>query len=529
MFEDLCGRPSRSQVSEARPGAPAFLFFGAMLVAAAMMMGCHGPKADKSTVVFLIESSPTSLDPRIGIDAQSEHIDELLFDGLVVRDASFRVAPGLAERWEQPDPLTLIFHLHSGIHFSDGRLLTSRDVVWTLESMRNGAIITPKAASYASVASIEAKDAATVVLHLKSPDNFLLTNLSSGAMGIVPYGSGRDFWQHPVGSGPFRFVSQEIDKEVVIERNPMSWQRDAGNVARVRFAVVPDPITRALELRKGSADLESNSLLPDMLPVLAAEKHLVVESVGGTQVQYLAFNTVDPILRDARVRQAIACSIDVPLILKTLQAGRARPTVSLLPSTHWAWNGDVPRYEYDQRRSEHLLEEAGYRRGADGVRLHLTMKTSTDEGTRLLAATLQQELAQVGIALELRSFESATFLQDLTRGSFQMYALRWIGGNEQPEIFGYAFSSARIPPKGANRGRYSNPKLDALLDDAGKSTDQARRKTDYAQAQEILARDLPAVNLWYKDSIVVHNRRVSGIVLSPSGSFKFMCTLRVQM
>jgi peptide/nickel transport system substrate-binding protein len=501
-----------------------------MLAAVAMMMvGCHAPRVDKGTVVFLIESSPTNLDPRVGIDAQSEHIDELLFDGLVVRDASFRVAPGLAERWEQPDPLTLIFHLHGGVKFSDGRPLTARDVVWTLESMRNGTLITPKAASYASVASVEAPDAATVVLHLKSPDNFLLTNLSSGAMGIVPYGSGRDFWQHPVGSGPFRFVSQEIDKEVVIERNPLSWQKEDGNVERVRFAVVPDPTTRALELRKGSADLESNSLQPDMLPVLAKQKNLIVESVGGTQVQYLGFNTVDPILRDARVRQAIACAIDVPLIVKTLQAGRARPAVSLLPSTHWAWNGDVPRYDYDPQRAERLLEEAGYRRGLGGVRLRLTMKTSTDEGTRLLAATLQQELAQVGIALELRSFESATFLQDLTRGSFQMYGLRWIGGNEQPEIFGYAFSTARIPPKGANRGRYHNPELDALLDDAAKSTDQAKRKEDYAKAQEILARDLPAVNLWYKDSIVVHNRRVSKIVLSPSGSFKFVCAMWLQM
>jgi peptide/nickel transport system substrate-binding protein len=548
MFEGLGGGISRSQVSNARPGAPRFLFFNAMAprflfftgflffgailtVAAMMMMGCHGPRADKSTVVFLIESSPTNLDPRIGLDAQSEHIDELLFDGLVVRDASFRVAPGLAERWEQPDPLTLIFHLHAGVLFSDGRQLTSRDVLWTLESMRNGAILTPKAASYTSVASIEAPDAATVVLHLKVPDNFLLTNLSSGAMGIVPYGSGRDFWQHPIGTGPFRFLSQEIDKEVVIERNPRSWQADTaqGNVQRVRFAVVPDPITRALELRKGSADLESNSLLPDMLPVLAAQKHLVVESVGGTQVQYLAFNTIDPMLRDARVRQAIACAIDVPLILKTLQAGRARPAVSLLPSTHWAWTEDVPRYDYDPGRSGRLLDEAGFRPGADGVRLHLTMKTSTDEGTRQLAATMQQELAQVGIALELRSYESATYLQDLTRGSFQMYALRWIGGNEQPDIFGYAFSTARIPPKGANRGRYHNPELDALLDDAGKSTDQEKRKQDYIRAQQILARDLPAFNLWYKDSIVVHNRRLSKIDLSPSGSFKFVCAMWLQM
>jgi peptide/nickel transport system substrate-binding protein len=496
-----------------------------------LLTSCHSPRIDKGTVVFLIESSPTNLDPRIGTDAQSEHIQELLFDGLVVRDASFRVAPGLAERWNQPDPLTLIFHLHPDVHFSDGRPLTSRDVLWTLKSMRDGTIITPKGASYASVASIEAPGAQTVVLHLKYPDNFLLTNLSSGAMGIVPYGSGRDFWQHPVGSGPFRLVSQEIDKEVVIERNPLSWQQDSsqGNIQRVRFAVVPDPITRALELRKGSADLESNSLLPDMLPVLAAEKHLAVESVGGTQVQYIAFNTIDPILRDVRVRQAVACAIDIPLILKTLQDGRARSAVSLLPQTHWAWTGNVARYDYDPSRAASLLDQAGYRPGRDGTRLHLTMKTSTDEGTRLLAATLQQQLAQVGIALDIRSFESATYLQDLTRGSFQIYALRWIGGNEQPDIFGYAFSTARIPPKGANRGRYSNPRLDALLDDAGASTDQARRTSDYVQAQQILAQDLPAFNLWYKDSIVVHNRRLSGISISPSGSFEFLSTARVQM
>ena len=496
-----------------------------------LLTSCHSPRSDKGTVVFLIESSPTNLDPRIGTDAQSEHIQELLFDGLVVRDASFRVAPGLAERWDQPDPLTLIFHLHPDVHFSDGRPLTSRDVLWTLKSMRDGTIITPKGASYASVASIEAPGAQTVVLHLKYPDNFLLTNLSSGAMGIVPYGSGRDFWQHPVGSGPFRLVSQEIDKEVVIERNPLSWQQDSsqGNIQRVRFAVVPDPITRALELRKGSADLESNSLLPDMLPVLAAEKHLAVESVGGTQVQYIAFNTIDPILRDVRVRQAVACAIDIPLILKTLQDGRARSAVSLLPQTHWAWTGNVARYDYDPSRAASLLDQAGYRPGRDGTRLHLTMKTSTDEGTRLLAATLQQQLAQVGIALDIRSFESATYLQDLTRGSFQIYALRWIGGNEQPDIFGYAFSTARIPPKGANRGRYSNPRLDALLDDAGASTDQARRTSDYVQAQQILAQDLPAFNLWYKDSIVVHNRRLSGISISPSGSFEFLSTARVQM
>jgi peptide/nickel transport system substrate-binding protein len=503
---------------------------------AAILTGCatHPAKPSDGSVVFLIESSPTSLDPRIGIDAQSAHIDALLFDGLVTRDASFQFSPGLAERWEEPDPLTTIFHLRSGVQFSDGRPLTSRDVLWTLNSMRNGQIPTPKAASYISVASIEAPDPATVVVHLKTPDNFLLVNLSTGAMGIVPDGSGRNFWQHPVGSGPFRFVGQEIDKEVVIERNPLSWQPDPGpgSIRRVRFAVVPDATTRALELRKGSADIASNSLPPDMLPVLADSPGMQVESTGGTMVQYLTFNTVDPILRDPRVRQAIAFAIDRELIRTTLLGGRARLAASLLPERHWAYaasDAGAPQYIYDPARARQLLDRAGYHPDASGIRLRLTMKTSTDDGTRMLAATLQQQLAQVGIALTIRSFETATFLQDLTHGSFQMYSLRWSGGNEQPDIFGYAFSTARIPPKGANRGRYRNPQLDTLLNDATHAPNLSQRREDYAQVQQILARDLPSFNLWYQDSILVHSSRVSGIAVSPSGGFEFLTSAKLQM
>jgi peptide/nickel transport system substrate-binding protein len=433
----------------------------------------------------------------------------------------------LAERWEQPDQLTLIFHLRAGIRFHDGRPLTSRDVLWTINSMLNstrpGAVITAKGASYASVASMQAPDDRTVIIHLKHPDNFLLNNLSTGAMGIVPEGSGRDFWQHPVGTGPFKFVSQQIDQDVVIERNPSNWSVSP-KIARVRFAVVPDAITESLELEKGSADLAINSLPMDSLPILAARKDLQIEETPGTQIHYLAFNLRDPLLKDVRLRQAIACSINRNLIIQTLMLGHAQSSLSLLPSTHWAWTDDVARYDYDPARADRLLNEAGYPRANNGVRLHLTMKTSNDEGARLLAAVLQQQLAAVGIALDLRSYEYATFYSDVTRGAFQMYALRWIGGNEQPDIFGYAFSTARFSPKGGNRGHYSNPKLDALLDDAAESADLAKRRADYVSAQQILARDLPSLNLWYRDTVVVHNRRLTNVVPTPSGTYTFLET-----
>jgi peptide/nickel transport system substrate-binding protein len=249
-----------------------------------------------------------------------------------------------------------------------------------------------------------------------------------------------------------------------------------------------------------------------------------VNAAPGTEIQYLAFNTRDPILKKVLVRQAIACAIDRELIIRALFHGHARPAVSLLPPSHWAWTGDVERYDYDPARAERLLDEAGYRRGADGIRLHLTMKTSTDERARLLAAVLQQQLARVGIALDIRSNEFATFYADVTRGAFQMYALQWIGGNEQPDIFSYVFSSDRFPPKGANRGRYANSRLDALLDDADQSREMNGRRADYVEAQQILARDLPSVNLWYLDTLVVHNRRLTHVFPSPSGSYSFLET-----
>ena len=131
-------------------------------------------------------------------------------------------------------------------------------------------------------------------------------------------------------------------------------------IERVRFAVVPDAITESLELEKGSGDVAINSLPMDSLPVLRhAAESCRSKTPPGTQIQYLAFNMRDPLLKDARVRQAISCAIDRDLIIRTLLRGHARPAVSLLPPSHWAWTGDVPRYDYDPARAEQLLDEAG--------------------------------------------------------------------------------------------------------------------------------------------------------------------------
>jgi peptide/nickel transport system substrate-binding protein len=156
------------------------------------------------------------------------------------------------------------------------------------------------------------------------------------------------------------------------------------------------------------------------------------------------------------------------------------------------------------------------------------MKTSTEESTRLLAAVLQQQLREVGIALDIRTYEFATFLADVTSGAFQFYSLRWIGGNEDPDIFDTVFHSTNIPPKGRNRSFYSNPRVDVLIDRARRESDQNVRKRLYAELQELLAQDMPYVNLWYFDNVLVHSKRVHGITLNPSGNYNFLKTAELQ-
>jgi len=515
---DLRRRRPRSEVRRLLVRGLVALLHVALLA----LLSCSA-KPDPNTLVMIIESSPTNLDPRVGVDAYSERIDNLIFDDLLSRGDDLNVAPGLAARWEVPDPLTYVFHLHHGVKFHDGRALTSRDVKWTFDSLLQGKIRSTKAAVYKFVDHIEAPDDLTVIFHMKEQDATLLWNLSDGAIGIVPESSGDEMTRNPIGSGPFKFISAETDQDVVLERNDEYWGEKA-KLARVRLAVVPDATTQALELRKGSADVAINaSYSPDTVLTLGQERNLLVEHAAGTRLAYVGFNVRDPILKDVRVRQAIAYALDRRPMIDYLWRGQAQPARSVLPPQSWAYNGGVPAYDHDIDKANRLLDAAGYP-AMNGVRFHITMKTSTDENTRLMVAVMQQQLREAGIALDIRSFEFATFFADVQHGAFQIYSLRWIGGNEDPDIFEYAFDSAKFPPNGANRGFYSNPKIDALIDKARREIDPQVRKPLYAEVQRILAEDVPYINLWYFDNVLVHTRRVRNLKLNPAGNYDFLRT-----
>ena len=534
-----------------------------------MVVGCHGGVArEAGTVVVILESSPNNLDPRQGTDAQSERVGGLIFDALVKKDENYNLRPWLATSWEQPDALTWVFHLRDGVRFQDGRPLEAEDVVWTIESLiepKLAGLITAKSGAFAAVERAEARDRLTVVVRMKRPDAGLLFNMSDGLFGVVPRGAGGDFGMHPVGSGPFRFVSQAQDKEVVLERFEDCWSQnptlsqstrkdgapsallpthrgetamdgapssgapDSSEIQRVRFEVVPDTITAALELEKGSADAASNVLTPDMVYALRDAPGLETASGPGSNVWYLNFNVTDPALRDKRVRQAVALAMDREAIVAALWRGHARLADTLLPEGQWAaaTDAEIAHYPHDPARAAALLQAAGHPAGRDGVRLRLSLKISQDETTRLLAAVLQQQLRAAGIELRIRSAEFGTFYADVTHGAFQMYILKWIGSNEDPDIYRYMVSSESFPPKGANRGHYVNARVDELLAKAAAETGpaaevEARRRAEYVEVQKILADELPAIPLWDPENEVVHTRRLQGVVSRGDGNFDFL-------
>jgi peptide/nickel transport system substrate-binding protein len=495
-----------------------------LLIAATGLTGCQKQR-DPNTVIMLIEFAPTNLDPRIGTDAQSQHIGELIFDSLLRRDIHSQLQPSVALKWESPDPLTYILHLRSDVKFHNGKPLRARDVKYTLDSLISGELKSLKSGSYSRVSAVDDPDDLTVVIHLKEAYASFLWNLTQGAFGIVPEGSGTELMQNPIGSGPFRFKASALEEYVLLERNPDYWG-GAPPLERVEFKIVPDATTRALELRNGSADLALNSLPADTVESLRHEPNLKVVQNSGNTYQYIGLNIGGGKL-PLPVRQALAYGIDRDSLIRNLWRKLVRPADSVLPMEHWAHAPGLKFYEYNSATAISILDAAGYKPASDGCRVRLEMKTSTDQSGRELSAVLQEQLRQIGVCLEPRAYEFATFYADISKGNFDLFSLRWIGGNEDPDIFEYVFHSQKAPPIGANRGRFSNAKADALIERARAITDIAERRQIYVELQKLLNDELPYIHLWYLDSVAVHRSSLSIPRPSPDGSYDLLLAARL--
>ena len=475
--------------------------------------------ADPSAVSVALDAPPTNLDPRIGTDAASARLYQLIFNGLVKADDRFSPEPDLATHWETPNPTTYVFHLRDDVKFHDGRPLKAQDVVYTYQSVLSGSIRTPKVGTYRPIESIEAPDESTVVFKLKEPFPAFLLIIARDA--VIPDGSPLDFGRQPIGSGPFRFVRYVQDQEVVIARND-AFYGTKPHVSTVTFRIIPEAIVRALELRNGSVDIASNVLPPDMVETLRQDNGLEVMQSSGTNYRYIAFNLKDPIFSKPLVRQAIAYAVDREKLAKYLFRDQVKLAASVIPPNNWAYAPGLMTYSYDPALAKQLLRDAGH---SD---LSFTYRTTTVDPGPTMAAVLQEMFREVGIKMDIRTNENATFFADLAKGNFQMYSAAWVGGNNYPDdMFNFVFHSSMIPPNGANRGFYSNSEIDQLIEFGRREIDEQKRKEAYTAIQHIVARDLPYVSLWYNDVVCVYNKRLSGMTrLSPAGDYTFLMDIR---
>jgi peptide/nickel transport system substrate-binding protein len=495
----------------------------ALVLVVLLVSGCVTPRSTGPAIVTVaLDQNPDSLDPRIGQNAASQHLAELLFNSLVRKNDKAEVVPDVALRWDTPDPKTYVFHLRNDVRFHDGRPLTSKDVQYTFRSLLDRTVPTTKAGHpYNLIASIETPDPYTVVFNLKEPYSSFLLNLSAGVIGIVPEAAGKDFFRHLIGSGPFKLVRYVQDQDILLERNDLYFGQKAV-LSQLRFRIIPEEIVTALELRKGSLDIALNVLAPDMVEVLKHDPKLKVIESPGSNYQYIAFKLTDPAFRDVRVRQAFAYGIDRDKIIKYLWRDQARSADSLLPPNNWAYNSQVRKYPYDPQRARELLREAGYEH------LTFTYRTNNDNDTaRQTASVLQQQLREIGVTMQIQGNEFATFFAEVIKGNFQVYSLRWLGANNDPDIFNAVFHSKSVPPNGFNRGHYSNSEVDRLIEFARREGDVDKRRDAYREIQRIVAEELPYISLFYMDNVCVYTKRIEGIRLDPEEHFAFLTDIRV--
>ncbi|MBA3821582.1 MAG: ABC transporter substrate-binding protein, partial [Deltaproteobacteria bacterium] len=420
----------------------------------------------------------------------------------------------LAARIDIVDPLTVDITVRDDAKFSDGTPVMAEDVAWTY-----GSVLADDSTSLHHKGFVEryrsvvARGPKVVRFSLQQPLATLWSDLDFAILAK----------RNQRGAGPY--VLRELTSiRALLDVNP-HYYGTKPKLPHVEIKFVRDASARLLMLVGGSADLIQNSVRLDLIEEVQGRPRIHIEAAPSVILTYLMINNADPVLVDHRVRQAIAYAIDRQAIVAAKFGGRAQLASGLLPAFHWAYAPGLPRWERDLPRAKQLLDAAGLRDpDGDGPRprLSLVYKTSSDAFRVTLARVIAAQLADVGIDVEVRSFEFATFFADVKKGSYQLASMQTAELNE-PDYYYFYFHSSRIPdvknPDGGNRWRYANPALDKLTEQGRSELDRVKRKAIYAEAQHVVARDLPIIPLWHEDNVALTNKTVQGYTITPNARY----------
>jgi peptide/nickel transport system substrate-binding protein len=487
-----------------------------------------GPRRGGTLVVGLM-GPVLSLDPADHRDRTTETFLRNIFDGLVTRTRENEVVLEMAESAELIDPQTWEFKLKQGITFHNGDPCTAEDVKFTFDRIiTEGAIDYPEPHTaarkglIAPLESVEVVDDYTVRFHLKNPWPVFMQMLVH--QQIVPkkyfeqVGT-KGFIEHPVGTGPFKFVEGKLDDQLVLERfdDYYGGAKDLPPVGpayldRVIFKVIPETASRVGALQAGQAQIVEN-VPPYMVPQIESDPSLQVKTCLGTRPHFMELNVTQPPFDDARVRRALNHAVDRELILTKVLGGFGTLLPGpLSPANNYA-DPNLKPYEFDVERARALLEEAG--------QTEFSFVIDVDGPYKELAEAIAGQLHDnLGLDVSVRVWDWAVLQPRLLAGERMATVNSW--GDSAFDPVGYLEAKVHTFTEGTGYGRgnysqYSNARVDQLITEGEVETDTARRHEIYNEAQQIVWDDAPMVFLFVPQEIQAASARVQNWAPSPDG------------
>jgi peptide/nickel transport system substrate-binding protein len=496
---------------------------GALLCLLSWAYACSGagsrPGAGGALIV-LLPRDVQEIDPRLTGDAYGHKLSRLLFASLLTIDSqTLAVVPDLAAQVEIVSPTRYRVRLREGLRFSDGSALDAQDVVATFRSVIDPGLGSRYASTYQRISRITVLDRLTVVFDLQGPHATFLTDLELPILRAEDrdHAVGALGGPAPIGSGPY-VLRARTQGRIELAANP-HWHGGTPRHQSVRMLVVHDDNTRALRLLAGMGDLAVNAIPPLLLPLFELDSRFVVRSAAGVGTTYLGLNLEAPTLRDVRVRRAIAFAIDRAALIRAKLAGRAKLASSWIVPGHWAFTEEIPHYGYDPKQARALLRAA--RTGDNDGRLRLSLRCGSDRFRQSIARAIAAMLTEVGIDVEIRPTEVATLIADLNRGRFELTMLE-VPEVVEPHVLSWFFGSDHVPSEGregANRWRMRSAALDLALERGRAHVEPQVRFAAYAEAQRILAEELPVIPLWHEDVVAVEDQRARDFRVPRLGRF----------
>jgi len=464
-----------------------------------------------------------------------------MFNTLVKKNEQFDYVGELASDIKRSDDgLTFTFTLRDGVKFHDGRPFSSADAKYTLDFLLASDF--GKAASFFEgtgqekrgyIKSVDAPDAKTLVVTLNKPWVGLLSNLV--AIPIIAKDSYESQKTRPMGTGPFKFIRYDNSQQICdLEAFPEYWE-GAPKLQLVRVRAISDMNAMQAELQAGRVDIAPlpTSLSPIAVERLGQDPNLQVKTFNGSNVVVLTINTSSAPVDNPKVRQAIAYGIDRQTLVNNLLKGYGKVAHSIIPEESWSYSPGQT-YSFDQATAKRLLDEAGFRDpDGDGPRMRFDKPirygvSGTSIVGRDVSVVVQNQLKEIGVPIEIQTYEGNTLIDEMRRGNFQIGYSQWVGGNQDPIFYKDLFATSEIPTQtrsARNRSRYSNPELDKLLEEAVNTFDRTRAKELYKQIQDIVSRDVPVFPLWYQSNIVIAKKNVGNIQVNASGDWGFVRNL----